>query len=58
MSDIMAGIVFGVGVMTIVTGILLGRIDNRIEKACQDISWVIEESLIRKTLTCVVEVKK
>lgn len=58
MSDIMAGIVFGVGVMTIVTGILLGRIDNRIEKACQDTSWVIEESLIRKTLTCVVEVKK
>ena len=58
MSDIMAGIVFGVGVMTIVTGILLGRIDNRIEKACQDTSWVIEESLIRKTITCVVEVKK
>ena len=58
MSDIMAGIMFGVGVMTIVTGILLGRIDNRIEKACQDTSWVIEESLIRKTITCVVEVKK
>ena len=58
MSDIMAGIVFGVGVMTIVTGILLGRIDNQIEKACQGTPWVIEGPLIKKTLTCVVEVKK
>ena len=58
MSDIMAGIVFGAGVMTIVTGLLLGRIDNRIEKVCQGTSWVIEEPLIKKTLTCVVEVKK
>ena len=45
------GVVFGVGTKAGVT-------ESMIEKACQDTSWVIEESLIRKTLTCVVEVKK
>ena len=58
MSDIVAGIVLGVVVMTIVTGLLLGRVDDRVEKTCQGTPWVIEEPLIKKTLTCVVEVKK
>ena len=58
MSDIMAGIVFGVGVMVIVTGLLLGRVDDRVEKTCQGTPWVIEEPLIKKTLTCTVEIKE
>ena len=32
--------------------------ETRIRKACQGTPWVIEEALIKKTLTCVVEVKK
>ena len=39
MSDIVAGIVLGVGVMTIVTGLLLGRVDDRVEKTCHGTPW-------------------
>ena len=55
MSGTMAGIVFGVGVMVIVTGL---RVDDRVEKTCQGTPWVIEEHLIKKTLTCTVEIKE
>ena len=58
MSDIVAGIVFGVGVMTVVTGMHLGRVDDMVEKTCHGTPWVIEEPLIKKTLTCVVEIKE
>ena len=31
---------------------------QKIEQACQGKSWIIEEPLIKKTLTCVVEIKE
>ena len=45
------GVVFGVGTKAGVT-------ESIIEKACQGTPWVIEESLIKKTLTCAVELKE
>ena len=45
------GVVFGVGTKAGVT-------ESMIEKACQGTPWVIEEALIKKTLTCTVEIKE
>lgn len=45
------GVIIGIGAKSRVT-------ESMIEKACQGTPWVIEEALIKKTLTCVVEIKE
>lgn len=34
------------------------RVDNNMERSCQGTPWIIEESLITKTLTCEVKLKE
>lgn len=53
------GLVFGLVVTTVAaTGIMHGVLYDNVEKSCQGTPWVIEEHLIKKTLTCVVELKE
>lgn len=56
--DFVFGMMFGVVVTTVTaTGIMHGVMYDKVEKSCQGSSWIIEEPLIKKTLTCVVELK-
>ena len=53
------GSLFGTLITAVVlTGVLIGNQSIKIEKVCQGTPLVIEEPLIKKTLTCTVEVKK
>lgn len=52
------GFFVGCAFMFILFVALSPRYGDKIEKACQGTPWVIEEPLIKKTLTCVVELKE
>lgn len=62
MSDGLAGFLIG----TIVFGLIgfiafveqVNKYETSISKSCQGKSWIIEEPLIKKTLTCTVEIKE
>lgn len=62
MSDGFAGfcvgsVIFGlIGFVGFVEQI--NKYEGNISKACKGSHWVIEEPLIKKTLTCVVEIKE
>lgn len=45
------GVIVGIGMKSGVT-------ESTIDRTCQGNAWVIEEHLIKKTLTCVVEIKE
>ena len=45
------GVIIGVGAKSSVT-------ESTVDQVCQGTSWVIEEPLIKKTLTCIVEIKE
>lgn len=56
MTEIIMGTVLGSIIGSLV---VLNFIDNRITSVCKNkTEWVIEESLIKKTLTCTVEIKE
>ncbi len=57
MEDFGFGIVFGVLITTALFVVNLPDTTGKINKTCQGTPWVIEEPLIKKTLTCVVELK-
>lgn len=44
------------GLVLTITTVLVQK--ERIENTCQGTPWVIEEPLIKKTITCVVELKE
>lgn len=50
--------------LALVLGVIIGICaksgvtESTIDNTCQGTSWVIEEPLIKKTLTCVVEIKE
>ena len=47
-------------VLGVIVGIAAksGVTESTIDKTCQGSHWVIEEPLIKKTLTCIVEIKE
>lgn len=56
--DFVIGAVIGSFIASMLaTGLVNSDRKQEIEKACQGKSWVIEEPLIKKTLTCTVEIK-
>lgn len=57
--DFVFGMVFGMIIAILTTvGIIDESSNRRVAEACQGSSWIIEEPLIKKTLTCVVELKE
>lgn len=59
MENFCRGVAFGVLIAAFVTGLALTKYyEGGIKKACQQNPWVIEEPLIKKTLTCTVEIKE
>ena len=62
MSDGFAGFCIGGAVFGLLGFVLFVETitteEKNIKKACQGTPWVIEEALIKKTLTCVVEIKE
>lgn len=53
-----AAFLLGAGCMVILAIVFSPKYGEKIEQTCQGKSWVIEEPLIKKTLTCVVEIKE
>lgn len=45
------GVIIGIGAKSRVT-------ESTIDNTCRGTAWVIEEPLIKKTITCVVEIKE
>ena len=58
MGDFGFGIVYGILVTSALFIVNLPDTTGKINKTCQGTAWVIEEPLIKKTLTCVVEIKE
>lgn len=58
MGDIIFGVVLGILVTSALFVINLPDTTGKINKTCQGTAWVVEEPLIKKTLTCVVEIKE
>lgn len=53
------GVAFGTVIAAFATGLALTKYyEGGIREACQGKQWVIEEPLIKKTLTCRVEIKE
>lgn len=49
---------FGAGCMVILAVVFSPKYGEKIEQTCQGKQWIIEEPLIKKTLTCQVEIKE
>lgn len=62
MSDGFAGFCIGGAIFGVIgfVGFVeqLNNSETNISKTCKGTPWVIEEPLIKKTLTCVVEIKE
>lgn len=58
MGDFVFGVVLGILVTSALFIINLPDTTGKINKTCQGTAWVIEEPLIKKTLTCAVEIKE
>ena len=58
MGDFVFGIVLGILITSALFIINLPDTTGKINKTCQGNVWVIEEPLIKKSLTCVVEIKE
>lgn len=61
MSDGLAGFLLGAIIFGLIGFVAfveqVNKYETRISKSCQGQSWIIEETLIKKTLTCQVEIK-
>lgn len=58
MGDFIAGAVLSFLITSALFVVILPDASGKIDKTCQGTPWVIEETFIKKTLTCVVEVNK
>lgn len=58
MGDFIVGAVLSFLIASALFVVFLPDTSGKIDKTCQGTPWVIEEPLIKKTITCIVEVNK
>lgn len=58
MEEFIGGGVVGAAMVGLLLAIIVNHNKQEIYEACQGKPWVIEEPLIKKTLTCVVDIKE